>query len=68
MKKCPFRKKTIHTKRKPYEGASTLEDYSIDEDFGECIGEDCMAYYMPYCSNQYIAEDGKCKLMEGNNG
>lgn len=45
MRECPFRKRTIYSA-----GRNTGSGYPLEwittEEFEECIGENCMAYYV----------------------
>ena len=66
MKKCPFRKDTWVMDFQ-WEGNYPLPAHT-QEDFQECIGEECMAYYTysakPYWDAQYEKDYDGCKLMK----
>ena len=67
MKKCPFRKKYARGDYKTY-GSSGVPLCDYVENFQDCIGEECMAYYTysakPYWDAQYEKDYVGCKLMK----
>ena len=57
---CPFRKRIKATDWK-MQGASTYT-----EEFLECIGEKCMAYYVAWKGFSKAMEHPACRCMEGD--
>lgn len=59
--KCPFRKKTYFmagSKEHSWNTTATLAEF-MEEEFCDCIDNECMAHYKPFCT-----EHNSCKLME----
>lgn len=67
MKKCPFRKEYKRTDYNTY-GMRGFPGFDYKENFQDCIGEECMAYYTysakAYWDAQYEKNYVGCKLMK----
>ena len=61
-KKCPFRKQHQVTQTTMV-GLTNIVPSCYEEEFLECIGEDCMAYYSWVGDHTGIKYDN-CKLIE----
>lgn len=61
-KLCPFRKRTVYMTSKTGSGYPKVDHTT--EIFCECIGKDCMAYYIAWAGtpNAHPA----CRCMEGD--
>ena len=61
-KLCPFRKKTIYINNLTGSGRPKVDHTT--EIFCECIGKDCMAYYIAWAG--MAMEHPACRCMEGD--
>lgn len=62
MKKCPF-KKIYHRENYNLYGSEGFPAFDYIEDFQECIGDKCMAYYSKDVGLTTVRFEDKCKLM-----